>query len=215
MRISTCEFCGCVIEAAKTGRLPRWCSEHWDDGRYADHRRRLGTTSTRRRTRTERSPRPLSPLELGWLAGLLEGEGSIELRTGGFRIKLTMTDEDVVRRCLQLTGEGYVSGPYRHSKKGTEHHKPFWCWSVGDRAGVCRIALAVYPLLGDRRREKLATGAVDLKLRITRCGTASGARRHRARHEEPCPECREADLADKRARRLRQKISGVPRATDH
>lgn len=44
----------------------------------------------------------LSDFELGWLVGILEGEGSFDGRGGGTRIKLHMTDKDTVTRYSEM-----------------------------------------------------------------------------------------------------------------
>jgi hypothetical protein len=45
----------------------------------------------------------LSDIELGWLAGLLEGEGCFRISQGRYpKVQLNMTDEDIVLRAASL-----------------------------------------------------------------------------------------------------------------
>ena len=62
----------------------------------------------------------LSDFDLGWLVGILEGEGCFtadrhdaKYETRYLRITLAMTDEDVMKRAATLLG-ARVMGPYSH-----------------------------------------------------------------------------------------------------
>ena len=114
----------------------------------------------------------LSPKDIGWLAGLIEGEGCINLgrsnrpRPDGSRcltprLHLAMTDRDVIERVSQLlrmaVGRTYsreVGTPIkidRRHRKAT--HQDLYSTSVyGNRA--VQWLMTVYVLLGSRRRAK-------------------------------------------------------------
>jgi hypothetical protein len=96
---------------------------------------------------------PMSQADIGWLAGIVEGEGSFKTngRTG-IALEVAMTDQDVVQRLQDVTGVGRVNGPY-WAKKST---KPYWTWTVGKKAALARLVLAIYPLLGSRRQGRVA-----------------------------------------------------------
>jgi LAGLIDADG-like domain len=95
----------------------------------------------------------MEDLVLGWIAGLLEGEGCFHLERGRYpRISLQMADEDVVRRLAELTGMGGVRGPYYPSGRD---HKPIWRWLVCDRTHVETLLRLIQPLMGTRRQAKI------------------------------------------------------------
>ena len=96
--------------------------------------------------------RPLTEIEVAWLAGLLEGEGSFsEKRPHRPRITMEMTDEDVVCRAHALTGVGHV---YKTSQRRI-HHQPAWQWSCIRIADVIDVMMAVRPYMGNRRTAKI------------------------------------------------------------
>ena len=80
-----------------------------------------------------------------WLSGLLEGEAWFGLDRGKYpRIGLEMTDEDIVNRVAVIWDVK------------VNHYKNFWVAVVcGARAIEWMITL--YPFLGIRRREKVAS----------------------------------------------------------
>ena len=85
-----------------------------------------------------------------WLAGLFEGEGTVVSRKNGLCLRIGMTDEDVVKRCLEVTEMGSVVGPYE--RRG---NKPMWYWSVGKREDAIVIVDHILPHLGLRRSERI------------------------------------------------------------
>ncbi len=95
----------------------------------------------------------MDAFELGWVAGLFEGEGTIvvtksDRRRPRIRVAVGSTDEDVVRRLQALAG-GRVQGPYARGK-----HKPIWHWRIDARGDVKAFLRAVRPHLGLRRAAK-------------------------------------------------------------
>lgn len=97
----------------------------------------------------------MTELELLWIAGLLEGEGSFI--TGGPTqpnraiINLSMTDEDVVRRAAKLMG-GTVNGPYPGSKS---HYKPSWLARLCGRPAIVLME-RLHPHMGLRRQGQIS-----------------------------------------------------------
>lgn len=98
-------------------------------------------------------------LEVAWAAGLFEGEGTITVShqkgRAGFaqpRLKLSMTDEDVVRRFAAIVGCGSV----REARFDLiqEHWKKQWCWYVGNRHEVFATLSLLLDWLGTRRRDR-------------------------------------------------------------
>ena len=72
-----------------------------------------------------------------------------------------MTDEDVVRRCHEITGIGRVHGPYLPSYPGG---KPYWGWSVQSARDAYLLMRELYPLLGERRRRQVIDKALPWML---------------------------------------------------
>lgn len=104
----------------------------------------------------------LSACDLGWIAGIVEGEGcfayswgSAEARLhrrniGSVHLKIAMTDRDVMERLRVLMGaprELYMMPRKAHYK--TQYRVDF----TGRRA--IEWAFTLYPLLGERRRAKI------------------------------------------------------------
>jgi LAGLIDADG DNA endonuclease family protein len=105
--------------------------------------------------------RIMTPAELGWVAGLLEGEGCffpIKYQTQDYgpytyaRIAVLMTDLDVLERLQQLTGVGRISGP---TIRKNPNHKPLWHWVVSKNKESITLMKELYPLMGERRRARI------------------------------------------------------------
>lgn len=96
----------------------------------------------------------MTETETAWLAGLLEGEGTIVFTSvNSIALTIFMTDEDVLRRCHEFTEAGMVTGPYQNKKRPT--HKPLWKWSVTKGAHAEAILIAIYPWMGIRRQARI------------------------------------------------------------
>jgi hypothetical protein len=92
--------------------------------------------------------------DLGWCAGLFEGEGCFtgKIKPSGLRhpvATIKMTDEDVVRRFHKLIGVGSVRGPYTNG----DHHL-LWAWQVASRVGVAHVIDTLLPFLSERRTSR-------------------------------------------------------------
>jgi hypothetical protein len=92
--------------------------------------------------------------DLYWLAGIIEGEGSFTFTTteshGYPRVKVKMTDEDVIRRCREVSGVGTVNGPHYAGD-----YKPSWVWVVQKHTDAAGLMMTLYSLMGDRRKAKI------------------------------------------------------------
>ena len=95
-------------------------------------------------------PRVLA-LDVAWVAGLMEGEGSFYVSsTGQPKLSIMMSDKDVLERLAELFGTTARGpyGPYGRSKKQV--------WQVT----LCNTKAAswmmtIYALMGERRKEKI------------------------------------------------------------
>lgn len=102
----------------------------------------------------------MDQIDIAWLAGVYEGEGCLSINGKAVRIIIQMTDEDIIRRIHSLTGCGRVA-VYPHPK-----HKTVYRWTVNNRSCVARLLLAMAPLLGERRREKVLEAVPLLASRV-------------------------------------------------
>lgn len=110
----------------------------------------------------------ISDYDLGWLVGLLEGEGHFGYYTQTQRVVLRMTDEDVVFKCAalfeQITGEPCNVTEEMHV--GRRQHT-FLILIYGDRAR--QIMQLVVKRMGQRRRKKIhqALNKYNVKKKVT------------------------------------------------
>lgn len=96
----------------------------------------------------------MNDVEVAWLAGLIEGEGSVSLHRGSSAtLAVLMTDEDVIRKLRTISGVGRVTGPYRHSNLNA---RETWLWSVGRVAELRPLLAALLPYMGARRSARFA-----------------------------------------------------------
>ena len=91
-------------------------------------------------------PTNMTPDQVAWVAGILEGEGSF-VSSQSVSIRVTMTDLDILERLQKVTGVGRIYDTTR--RKDT--HKEAWIWTVQRRAHIRHIIEAVLPWLGKRR----------------------------------------------------------------
>lgn len=97
-------------------------------------------------------------LNVVWLAGLLEGEGTFDLHRGKYpRVRLAMTDRDVVGRAATLLGSRV-----RLSLKPAPYKASWHAEVSGEKAAL--VMRAVLPFMGSRRSAKIAAvlGEADL-----------------------------------------------------
>lgn len=104
----------------------------------------------------------MSDRDLGWLAGILEGEGCFAMawdlrrKRRQVQVRVCMTDEDVVRRCQSISGLGTLTPQKPSTAWNKPHHKPIWRWYVGRATDIHDLLTLVYPLMGARRQERIA-----------------------------------------------------------
>lgn len=86
-----------------------------------------------------------------WLAGLLEGEGAFDLHRGKYpRVRLAMTDRDVVGRAATLMGCSI-----RLSLRPAPY-QPIWHAEVSGQKAVT-VMRAILPFMGARRSGRIAS----------------------------------------------------------
>lgn len=92
--------------------------------------------------------------EAAYVAGIMEGEGCFDNNRGNpryLRIRVVMTDLDVVERVHQILGCGFVT--YQPPREA--HHKAHATLAVYDREDVKRIFDEIRPWMGSRRTAKM------------------------------------------------------------
>jgi hypothetical protein len=103
----------------------------------------------------------LTDFELGWVVGILEGEGCffITRRAKGpygpylyGRVTVCMTDRDVLERLQRVTGIGKLE---RVRERQDPKHKPISQWIVCRNQEAIELMVAVYPHMGARRQAKI------------------------------------------------------------
>lgn len=99
----------------------------------------------------------MTEVEIAWLAGLIEGEGSLALHRGASAtLAVLMTDEDVIRKLHAVSGCGRVTGPYQHSNPNA---RPTWLWAVRRVSDLRPLLTALAPHMGIRRSVRFAQAA--------------------------------------------------------
>lgn len=102
----------------------------------------------------------MTDIELGWLAGLLEGEGSFSCERRPFDnmrrlIWLSMTDLDVVMRYKELvervTGHTHTVTP---RKLASEKHRQQYKIVLRNEHAL-KIMRLILPHMGERRKERI------------------------------------------------------------
>lgn len=150
--------------------------------------------------------------QIGWVAGIIEGEGTIAVPPGNIypSIRVEMADKDIIDRLQSITGLGKV---VMRKTKQQPHHKTKWVWSVCARAEVISLIEEITPWRGERRLDRINQAVVRLarpigvsgpKPRVP-CGTRTGAQRHYSHGEKPCESCRIALNEDQNKKNARKK----------
>jgi hypothetical protein len=147
---------------------------------------------------------------LDYVAGLYEGEGSVNVNAGCIRIRVSMTDREPLER-LHATCGGALRGPYPQ-RKG----KPMYVWELSGWTTVEAWFRGVSDLLSPRRVAqftKALAAPYKAKPRVIAnrppvCGLSdpavpsmAGHVRHHKRGEQACEHCYRAALAYMRQRR--------------
>jgi hypothetical protein len=101
----------------------------------------------------------MNQFDLGWLVGILEGEGSFVIRhrekyVGQAAITVTLVERDrhLLKKLKHITGLGYIVGPYSHKNP---NHQPFSRWCVSDFEGCKKLIEQISPYMSERRMEQI------------------------------------------------------------
>lgn len=129
--------------------------------------------------------------DLYWLAGLLEGEGSFQIRRGNaIVVSLGMTDEDIIQRAAQYFGK-----PIYKEERPAGYKTVYRTQCYGQHAMA--LMMTVYPLMGKRRQKQIKNVLLQA---YGRPGRARGERNGRSKLTEQ-------DVLEIRKRGLRKPIN--------
>lgn len=109
----------------------------------------------------------MSPTDIAWLAGLMEGEASIGAWTQNqnrqvssrytkyARVEISSVDPDVIERIYRLTGIGKIHKHY--DKEDRPNHKKSTTWRVAKAEEVLHLlcTVASYQGFSERRRSQV------------------------------------------------------------
>lgn len=101
-------------------------------------------------------------LDIAWIAGILEGEGSFMLKSkrsynGTICIGLQMSDFDVMERCSKILN-AKLYGPYISSQKKKDGacKKETWMINIFG-SNAASWMMTVFSFMGERRKEKICS----------------------------------------------------------
>jgi hypothetical protein len=90
-------------------------------------------------------------VEIAWLAGIIEGEGSFDFQEGGSpKIKVKMTDEDVIKHISSIWKRPY----YKEDNSHLINHKDGYHVSILGQAAI-EWMFTIYTLMKSRRKAKI------------------------------------------------------------
>lgn len=104
-------------------------------------------------------------IELGYVAGILDGEGSITIQpyaNNRVMVRVASTDIDILHKVHNFTGVGTV---YERKTKQL-NRKPSWEWVVTNQQHVLTLLSTVFPLLSKRRQEKAFEAILILENKV-------------------------------------------------
>jgi hypothetical protein len=90
----------------------------------------------------------MSSTDAAWLAGFIDGEGSIVSYIGGkydsvcWRISVCNTDTDAIEKCAAVTGTGKIK---KASEPKNDRHKQQWYWIVNAKRDIHAILNQIRP----------------------------------------------------------------------
>lgn len=111
--------------------------------------------------------RNLTSLDIAWIAGLLEGEGTFCVTLAQSpTVAVQMNDKDIIAKVAQLMNSK-IYGPYRH-RRGDRLDAPHYRTAVYGK-NAAGWMMSIYPLMGVRRRNKIKSILNWWSLRSVSC----------------------------------------------
>ena len=129
--------------------------------------------------------------DIAYFAGLFEGEGWVNGKTGTntWRLGINMTDLEPLQESLRIMG-GKINGPYDRTKYGAK--KLIYSWTLHGYENVERVYKLIKRFLSPRRIIQFDIALSIKPRKLQPCGTYGGFQRHFRRKEIPCTECSSA-----------------------
>lgn len=102
----------------------------------------------------------MDPIEIAWAAGFFDGEGTVGLTAGEFRLQVKQNATangdvpDTLERFHRIVGVGRIGGPYvdRPTRLGfSERRRPSFMWYARRDEAIAAVLL-LWPQLGDAKR---------------------------------------------------------------
>lgn len=125
-------------------------------------------------SRNVRSDKLMSPAEAAYIAGLLDGEGTVclaarkdkDCRNHFFypRVQISNTSLDLLDRVLEITGNGYVT-----RSSSPEGQKPGYVWKIGARQARYILPQVLPYLVLKRRQAEIVIQQGELLEEDRRC----------------------------------------------
>lgn len=107
----------------------------------------------------------IAAVDAAWLAGLIDGEGTVTLsrdrRTAKFRtptIDMTSTSPELLEEVVRLTGVGFIT---TKRTKAKEHHSQAWHWCVRGGSQVIALLKIVLPFMREKNKRARAVLLVE------------------------------------------------------
>lgn len=105
----------------------------------------------------------MNDFDLGWLVGILEGEGAFVASpdkrrpsTVAVKIQVEMTDKDMIERLHSLLPHGRVwESNYPSKRKAFPNAKDSWRWAISRKDTVKELTTLIYPHMSTRRQAQL------------------------------------------------------------
>lgn len=92
----------------------------------------------------------ISEVDLAYIAGILEGEGSFTLRRKNVVVRCDMTDSDIILRLKSIVGFGHVNSR-APAKPG---YKPVFMYTVSGKPAIS-LCNQIYKFMGNRRQSRI------------------------------------------------------------
>jgi len=93
-------------------------------------------------------------VELAWVAGILEGEGTFRVTdAGSTQVTAEMADLDVLQKIQRVLGFGTIG----NERKRGENRRTTWTFCVSGRRDIEQLLNAILPYMGERRTKQIAT----------------------------------------------------------
>ena len=106
-------------------------------------------------------PKRIKQTDWAWLAGIIDGEGSIYSRKNryrhgpmGYQVCLTVgnTDMKMLERCLEITGVGNIYAR-KLDMRLQARIRQLWSWQTTKGSDVIKVLRAVWPYLTTKRQQ--------------------------------------------------------------